>query len=209
MVAIIWQVNNMANEASTAIVARFKNEASAGMEKLGGDMERVGNKAQATSQSFNQVSNQTLQMSVAAMAGAQVLGQFSALLGQMDSEGAKTAARILQVGNYIITTTVAITSFLPMIKQMITQLRTLAATQAIIKALSGPAGIIGLGLGVGALAGLGVASAMGGSNQSVTERSITINNNVSGSVITERQLGDVVRREIIKSGDRNNSSGVR
>jgi hypothetical protein len=127
----------------------------------------------------------------------------------MDSEGAKTAARILQVGNYIITTTVAITAFLPMIKQMITQLRTLAATQAIIKALSGPAGIIGLGLGVGALAGLGVASAMGGSNQSVTERSITINNNVSGSVITERQLGDVVRREIIKSGDRNNSSGVR
>jgi len=180
----------MANEAGVTVVLRMRDEASAQMENFG-----------ATTQ---QAQMESLQFNMALTAMGSALTAVGSLLGQLDNQAAKTASIFLITAGAILTTTSAIIQSFPYILQLIAYLRTMAVTQAVISALSGPAGWVGLGLAAGAGIGIAVASRGGGGPSQVT-----VNNNIQGTVITERELGEITRREIIKGQERNATSGIR
>ena len=182
----------MANEAGVTVVLRMRDEASA-------QMESFGNTTQAT-----QI--EALQMNAALTAMGSAFTAVGALLGQIDSPMAKMASNFLMTGGAILTTTSAVIQMLPYIRQLITHIRTLAVAQGILQALSGPAGWIGLGIAAGA--GVGIAVATRGGGGGGVQQSVN-NYNIAGSVVTERELGEISRREIVKDADRNNTSGVR
>ncbi len=180
----------MANEAGVTVVLRMRDEASAQMDGFG--------------QTTQAAQIEALQMNVALTAMGSALTAVGALLGQVDNQAAKTASIFLITAGAILTTTSAIIQSFPYILQLIAHLRTMAVTQAILSALSGPAGLIGLGIAAGAGIGIAVATRGGGGAISTT----VVNNNIQGSVITERELGEISRREIIKGQERNNTSGI-
>lgn len=184
----------MANEAGVTVVLRMRDEASAQMEHFGDTTQ--------------QAQIESLQMNMALTAMGSAMSAVGSLLGQLDNQAAKTASMFLITAGAILTTTSAIIMSFPYILQLIAYLKTLAIAQAVTAALSGPAGWIALGVAVGAAGGVGIALATrggGGGGVSMT----VVNNNIQGSVITERELGEISRREIIKGQERNNTSGVR
>ena len=132
------------NEAGVAVVVSMRDEASAKMQNFG--------------RTVQQTQVNALQMQVAILAVGSALGQMSSLLSAIDNPLAKTAGRFLNIASYMIQTSVAIVLLLPQIKALITWLRGLAAAQAVVAALSGPAGWAALGVaaavGTGAYFGL-------------------------------------------------------
>lgn len=181
----------MANEAGVTVVLRMRDEASSQMESFG--------------QTTQAAQIEALQMNVALTAMGSAFTAVGSLVGQLDNPVAKMASNFLMTGGAIMTTTSAVIMMLPYIRQLIAHLRNLAVAQAIVRALSGPAGWIGLGLAAGAGIGIAVATRGGGGGVSTT----VVNNNIQGSVITERELGEISRREIVKGQDRNDTSGIR
>jgi len=184
----------MANEAGVTVVLRMRDEASAQMESFG--------------ETTQQAQIESLQMNAALVAMGSAFTAVGSLLNQLDNEAAKTAATFLITAGAILTTASAIIQSMPYIIQLINALKALAVTQSIIAALSGPVGWASLGIAIGAGAGAGIVLATragGGAAVSTT----VVNNNIQGSVITERELGEITRNEIIKSQERNNTSGIR
>jgi len=101
-------------------------------------------------------------MTLTAVGGA--LTAVGALVNQIDNPTAKLAATFLMTGGAIMTTASAILQMIGPVKQLISWLRTLAVTQAIVKALSGPVGWaqIGIGLAVAGAATAGIMAMTGG-----------------------------------------------
>ena len=132
----------MADEVSTVMVLRMRDDASTQMNNFAVTTE------QATMASLD------FQMTLTAVGGA--LTAVGALVNQIDDPTAKLAAPFLMTGGAMMTTASAIISMLPHIRALITWLRTLAVTQAIVRALSGPAGWAQLGAGL-AIAGAATA----------------------------------------------------
>lgn len=137
-------------DAATTLVLRMQDEASAEMNQFG--------------QTTQQATIQSIQMNAALTAMGSALTGVGSLLGQVDTPAAKLASTFLTTGGAMLSTTSAIIQMIPYIKQMITWLRSLAVTQAIVKALSGPAGwaTLGIGLAVAGAATAGIVAATGG-----------------------------------------------
>lgn len=182
----------MANEAGVTMVLRMRDEAS-------GQMEHFGDTTQQT-----QI--EALQMNVALTAMGSAFTAVGSLIGQLDNPVAEMASNFLMVGGAIMTTTSAVIMMLPYLRQLVAQLRNVAIAQAIVRALSGPVGWIGLGIAAGAAGGIAIATRGGGGGASQVT---VVNNNIQGTVITERELGEITRREIIKGQERNATSGIR
>ena len=140
----------MGDEASITIVTRARDEASADIERITSSIDRQA------------MSALQLQMALTATGGA--LAAIGGLMGRMESPAAKMASTFLMTAGAIASTTAAIMAALPMIRTLITSLRALAITQAIVAALSGPVGwaTIGIGLGVAAAASAGIYATTGG-----------------------------------------------
>jgi len=183
----------MAEEASLLIVARMRDEAS-------GSMASLGQTTQKTSMDMQQ-------MQMTLMATGSALAAVGSLMNQMESPQVKMAAQFFVIAGAIMSTTGAIMTAMPQIAKLTASLRSLAIVQSVIAALSGPGGwaMLGVGAAVGIGAGIGIskmtASGGGGGN--------TVINNIGGSMITEREVGEITRRSIIKNADQNSSSGVR
>jgi hypothetical protein len=94
---------------------------------------------------------------------------------------------------------------LPYLRQLVTWLRSVAAAKALVNALSGPVGWIGLGLAAGTMGAFAIANSRGGGGGT---GQVNVVNNIQGSIITEREVGEITRREIIKVQERNSSSGI-
>lgn len=140
----------MADEVSTVMVLRMRDEASAQMKNFAGTTE------QATLASLD------FKMTLTAVGGA--LTAVGALVNQIDNPTAKLAATFLMTGGAMMTTVSAIISMIPYIRTLITSLRALAITQAIVKALSGPVGWaqLGIGLAIAGAATAGIVAMTGG-----------------------------------------------
>lgn len=140
----------MADEIATVMALRMRDEASAKMKAFS-----------ATTQDAAR-SSLDFKMTLTAVGGA--LTAVGALVNQIDNPTAKLAATFLMTGGAIMTTTSAILQMIPMIRNLINWLRTLAITQAIVKALMGPVGWaqLGIGLAVAGAATAGIMAATGG-----------------------------------------------
>jgi len=140
----------MADEVSTVMVLRMRDEASAQMTNF----------AQTTEQAT--LASLDFSMTLTAVGGA--LTAIGALVNQIDDPTAKLAATFLMTGGAMMTTASAIISMIPHIRALITWLRALAVTQAIVKALSGPVGWaqLGIGLAIAGAATAGIYAMTGG-----------------------------------------------
>ena len=188
----------MANEAGLAVVVSMRDQIS-------GPMQQVG-------QMIRRTREETVNMRFAMMAVGGVMMHLSSLLNQLDNPLAKNAADFLRMAGYIIMTVNSVALLIPQIRTLITWLRQLAVAQAIVAALSGPKGWIALG--AAAIVGGGMyAATRTPATTPVMSRGpqTTINNtvNVQGSVITERELGEINRQYLIKKQGRDGTSGLR
>jgi hypothetical protein len=99
--------------------------------------------------------------------------------------------------------------FISVIQRLTKAYKSLTTAQIIAKAFSGPLGwgtlAVGAAVGVGAIA---ASKAMSPSDTATAARGPVIIQNIQGSVVTERQLTENVRRGIIASQQRNATSGI-
>jgi len=182
----------MANEAAVTVVLRMQDEASTQMENFG--------------KTTQQATIESLQMNVALTAMGSAFTAVGSLVSQLDNPVAEMAGNFLMTAGAIMTTVSAVIMMLPYLRQLVAHLRNVAISQAIVRALSGPAGWIGLGIAAGAGVGIAVATMGGGGGPSQVT---VVNNNIQGTVITERELGEITRREILKGQERNATSGIK
>lgn len=183
----------MANEAAVTVVMRMRDEASQGMQQFG--------------KTTQQAQIEAIQFNAALTAMGSALTGVGSLIGQIDNSAAKMASTFLVTGGAILSTTSAIIQAIPYIKQLTSSLRNMAIAQALVKALSGPAGW--LTLGAGAIIGGGVAYGISRTTQSPRQAGPTVNNYIQGSVVTERQVGQLSRQSIVQNQSRNATSGIR
>jgi hypothetical protein len=170
----------MAEEVSTVMVLRMRDEASAQMKNYAGTTE------QATMASLD------FKMTLTAVGGA--LTAVGALINQIDSPTAKLAATFLMTGGAIMTTVSAIIQMIPYIRSLITWLRSLAVSQAIVQALMGPVGWarLGIGLAVAGAATAGIVAMTGGFGGGGTGRgAINVNINTAAIMGNEQQARDL------------------
>lgn len=182
----------MADEASVAIVARMTDEASPEMENLGRTMEQTSLKTL------------DMRMSMLAMGGA--MSAVGGLLRQIDNPTAKAASNFLMIASAVMMSAAAIQQLIPIIQQATAAMRSMAIVKGVLAALSGPAGwaMLGAGAAVGVGATYGIMRATGGSGAGPTQ-----NIYVQGSIISERELSDITRRNIVDTQHRNaNKSGI-
>jgi hypothetical protein len=194
----------MANEAAVTLIMRMRDEASPEMKKFAGTTQT------AALESFR------FNLALSAIGGA--LTSLGALVGKADSPAAKLASTFLITGGAIFQTTAAIIHMIPYIQQMITWLRSLAVAQALVKALQGPIGLIGVGAAIGAAGAVAVVASQGSRSAGTSRPMTTSTRSSSGSskvvienktILDGRQIGLSTRREIILDGDRNGTSGVK
>lgn len=167
------------------------------------------------SDKMNSLSNNTktaevnmmqFKMGLTVVGGA--LTSVGALINRVDSPLAKSVSTWLMTAGAIFSTTAAIVHMIPMISTLISSLKSLAIMQTIVKALSGPTGWLTLagGVAIGATAAYGISTMTSSSKPS----GVTINNYVAGSVVTERQISDMTRRQIvITQGQNAGKSGIK
>lgn len=188
----------MANEAGLVVAVTMRDNASAQMQQFG--------------RTTDQTRLRALELKTAVMGMATMFSYASSLLTQIDNPMAKSAASFLRTAGYALHTATAISFMLPQIRSLITGLRTLNVTLAVTRALSGPWGWVGLGVAAaagGGLIGMNIAQNRGEQRTREFNRPLVINNNVQGTVITERELGEITRKAIVKNQDRNSTSGIR
>lgn len=177
----------MANEAAVTIVARMRDEAS-------GKMANLGKQTQQTN-----VNMTDLRMTLTAVGSAFV--GIGSLLGKLDNPLAKTASNFFLIGGAIGSTAGAILNVIPYIGKLITWLRNLAIVQTIVKALSGPAGWVQLGVGL-AIAGAATAGVLamtgglrGSTGGGTTAQVVNINSQAfTGNDAEARKFASKVQR---------------
>ena len=128
------------------------------------------------------------------------------LLRQIDNPAAKMASNFLGISAAVLMTTSAIARWIPLIRQATASLQAMAVVRGILAALSGPAGwaTLGIGAAIGVGATAGIMRATRGQEGGTTQ-----NIYVQGSIISERELADVARRNIVNTQQRNaGKSGI-
>jgi len=142
--------------------------------------------------------------------GTAMLGLGTAL-EKSNNELAKSMSGMLKMVGGIISFAGGAVYFIYMVSKMVEGLKQLAIWQTITSALSGPAGWAKLGVGLGVAAGVGYGVsrlASGGGAPAQPSGPTNINLNVAGSVVTERELVDVVHEGLARKGDRNAGTGL-
>jgi len=183
----------MANEATLGILIQANDQATPKLTGLGNTL------------SENKMAIRELAM------GVSFLGVSFASMGIMlkgtNSELGKGIGNTLLMTGAIMTAIGSTVQFISAIAKVVDALRKLAVMEAIVKAFQGPAGWAMLGIGAavatGAVAGI---SAMGRGEK---RAAVNITNNIQGSVVTDKQIADTIRRELVKTQQRNNTSGIR
>jgi hypothetical protein len=212
----------MANEAAVTIIGRMRDEISGQMNALSKSTNEaaistaaLGEESDFTSDSLQVLTNksleatvQTFQLNLALTAMGSALTAVGSLIGKLDNPTARMASNFLLVSGAILTTVSSIVQTLPYIKQLTESLRNLAIVQTVLKALSGPAGWITLG--IGAAVGIGAGYAISKATSTPESSGVTVNNYIQGSVVTEKKIAQTTRREIIELQNRNGgTSGIK
>lgn len=185
----------MVDEASVVIVAKMRDETSGKMANLSATTQKT------------QANMQSLALTAVAVGGA--LTALGGLLGQMDDPLAKTASKFLMIGSSLIQTAIAIALIIPLLEGLAVATWLVNAAQTVWLALQGPRGwaiLAGAGVAIAATVG-GMAVANRAPSDPVSN--ITQINNIRGSVISEKELGDISQKQLIKIQNRNSTSGVK
>ncbi len=143
--------------------------------------------------------------------GVSYLGMSFASMGIMlkaanDPLG-KTITNTLLMTGSIMTAIGTSVQFVSAIVKVVDALKKLAVMEAIVQAFKGPAGWAVLG--VSAAVAAGSVAGITAMAKSEKKADITINNHIQGSVLTDKQIADTIRKEIVKTQQRNQTSGIK
>jgi hypothetical protein len=128
------------------------------------------------------------------------------MLKQSNIEMVAGIGNVLNLVGGVMAFVGASASFISAISKMVNALKALNVQQVIANALSGPGGWAKLAIG-GAVAGgmiYGISRMSQGGGTTINQT-----NNFHGTVLTEKQAGETLRREFIKTQQRNNTTGIR
>ena len=139
------------------------------------------------------------------MLGASFMAMGVALKGS-NSELGKTVGQTLMMVGSIMTAIGGTVQFISAISKTIHALQVLAASEAVVQALTNPLFLL---LGIGAAAGIVAGISAMNKGETKATSNVTINNHIQGSVVTEKQWSDLVRKQIILTQQRNNTSGIK
>ena len=210
------------NEAAVTLVMRMRDEASAGLANFGqtasqstvatstmktslnsatGEMDKFGKTAESARLPASRFRYETIALGAA-------MSSVGGLIGKINSPAAKMVGNFLQISGAILLTVSSIAHVLPYLSSLVNSLRNVAIMQSIVKALSGPAGWLTLGAGL--VAGVGAGYAISSATSKPSSSGTVINNYVQGSVVTEGQISNMNRRQIVLNQSRNaGKSGIK
>lgn len=212
----------MGNEAAVTLVMRMRDETSANLSNFGHTASQTSMQTAAlktnlkgTGDSIDEFGDRADHARLPAtrfryetIALGAALSSVGNLIGKIDSPAAKMVSNFLQISGTAMITVSSIAHLLPYLSSLAASLRNVAIMQSIVKALSGPAGWITLGAGI--VAGVGAGYAISSATSKPSSSGTVINNYVQGSVVTERQIGNMNRKQIVLNASRNaGTSGVK
>jgi hypothetical protein len=139
------------------------------------------------------------------MLGASFMAMGIAMKGTNTVLG-NTIGQTLMMAGSVMTAIGSTVQFISAIAKTVHALQSLAAAEAVVKALQGPVGwavLLGsIGVAAGAVAGISAMNKAEAKTNNVTVH-------VAGNVTSERNLTDAIRQGIILSQNRNATSGIR
>lgn len=137
--------------------------------------------------------------------GSSFLG-LGVALAQSNNPLAKSISQTAIMVGGIMSAVGASVQFISAIAKMVSALRALQIQQMITQAFAGPVGWISLGIGAAVAGGAIAGTAAYSRSQSQVSNRINIENKV---MLDGKQIGSSVRKEIVLTQQRNNTSGIK
>lgn len=136
------------------------------------------------------------------MLGASFMAVGVALKGTNSALGQSVGQTLMMVGS-IMTAIGSTVQFISAIAKTVHALQTLAASEAVVQALTNPLFLLlGLAAGAGIIAGISALN----KGETKSSQKITIDNKIN---IDGKQMAAVVRKEIVVNQQQNNTSGIK
>lgn len=184
--------------ATLALLLKLHDEATPGFSRMATAVNRNRSSFNALASGANTLSSSFLGLGVA--------------LSQMNNEAARNIGQTAIMVGGILSAVGSSLQFIVAIGKLIVALRKLRDAQILVQATNPLLWVpllAGLAIGAGAIA---FTNKLEASQARASRSNITIinnNNNIRGSLVTERELTQMNRQYIIKKGEQNGSSGVR
>jgi hypothetical protein len=178
------------NTATLMILLSMQDQATPKLQSFGTVLQK------------NQVAIRQLGAGVATL-GTALLGM-SVALKNVNNPMAQSIGNTIQIIGGMMAAVGAAASFIASIGKIKKAIDALIASQILQKALSGPAGWATLAAGLAVAGGVSYAA-----SQKSSGSTTNITNNIQGSVVTEKQLAENVRKQIIAQQSRNVTSGIK
>ncbi len=124
-------------------------------------------------------------------------------LKQVNNPLVQTIGSTLTMAGAVMTAIGTTVQFISAISRTVDALKKLAVAEAVVKAFQGPAGWVTLGIGTAVAVG-----AVAGIKAMTKTENITINNHIQGSVVTDKQIAETVRKQVVLTQQRNATSGI-
>ena len=211
------------NETNMKVMLEMRDNATPQLRAFGDTVKQTASTVRTSSttmgDSIGGVSNSLVSNKQAFMemsSGVRYMGTTFLALGvamsTSNNETLKGIGNMVMMTGAIMTVVGSAAGFIGAIGQMVNALKALRVAQILTQAFSGPAGWATLAIGAG-VAGAAVygASRMnaGPSVNPNAQQSITINQHIAGTVVSERQLTDNVQKGLLLKGQRNSTTGIR
>lgn len=211
------------NETNLAVILEMQDNASPQLKAFGDNVKATAGTVNAAGGQVTTTSSgidKSLQKNKAALrelaSGVMYLGTTFLGLGvamsQSNDETIKGIGNTIMMVGAFMTAIGSSVQFIAAIGKMISALKALQIQQILTQAFSGPAGWATLAAGA-AIAG-GVVYGMSKYQSAATkaaggQTNVNVTQNISGSVVTERQLADNVQKSLLLKQNRNGSTGFR
>ncbi len=215
------------NEATLGILLTLRDDATGQLKNFSGQLRTTGAEATAmgprVTAPMNDISESMVKNRAAIRElsmGVMFLGTTFMSLGvsmkMTNNETLQNIGNIIMISGAIMTAVGSAAQFISAITKVIDALKKLRAAEILTQAFSGPAGWATLAVG-GAIAAGTIASLskMESASTRVTRAqnaaagSTTVNVNVAGSVVTNRQLVDEVHRGLLLKEQRSSTTGIK
>jgi len=146
--------------------------------------------------------------------GAMFLGStiwgMSAALQQSNNQTAKSAGNIMSMVGGIMVAVGSAAHFVSAITSMTKALNKMNIAQLFANALAGPGGWakIAVGVGIAGAAAYGISKATSSVSAKEGKASVTVNQHIAGSVVSEREVVDLAHKGLLVKQDRSYSTGI-
>jgi hypothetical protein len=146
--------------------------------------------------------------------GAMFLGTsmvgMGAAMSASNNQAAKSAGNILMMVGGIMSAVASAGQFISAITRMTSAINKMNIAQIFANALAGPGGWakIALGVGIAGAAAYGISKATSTVSARESKASVTVNQHIAGSVVSEREVVDLAHKGLLVKQDRSYSTGI-